>query len=130
MSVCGLWQGPRRLVAVILDDEGYPCPPLTVPLSPANTHHLLAYLAALDIGTLILSDRSYPLIIQALALKLPLRLVPDSLLDAIRTASGHNHRPARNTALMLARWHTIPTLRPYLREFRPPPVPEKQLPLF
>jgi hypothetical protein len=130
MSVCGLWQGPRRLVAVILDEDGYQRRPITVPLSPANTHHLLAYLAAIDIGMLILPERSHTLIAQALALPLPLRLVPDYLLDAIRTASGHNHRPPRNTALMLARWHTIPTLRPYLREFRPPPVPEKQLPLF
>jgi hypothetical protein len=130
VSVCGLWDSTRRLVAVILDDDGKPRPPITVPATPNNAQHLLTYLAAIDIATLIVPERSHILIDQALGLKLAVRLVPNDLLDAIRTAVGLNHRPPRDTAMLLARWYLTPTLRLHLREFRPSPIPGIQLALF
>jgi hypothetical protein len=130
VSVCGLWDSTRRVVAVIIDDDGKPRPPITVPARASNTQHLLTYLGAIDIGTLILAERTHTLIDQALGLKLAVRLVPHDLLDAIRTAVGLNHRPPRDTAMLLARWYLTPTLRVHLREFRAPPIPEQQLALF
>ena len=130
MSVCGLWQGTRRLVAVIVGDDATLRPPITVPATPSNAHHLLTYLAAIDIGTLIVAERSHTLIAQALALKLVVRLVPHDLLHAIRTAVGLNRRPPCHTAMLLARWSLTPTLRLYLREVRAPAIQQKQLALF
>lgn len=130
MSVCGLWQGARRLVAAIIDNEGNLRPPITAPATPDNTHHLLSYLATAGIGTLIIAERNHLLIAQARRLKLDIRLVPHDLLHAIRTATGLTHQPPRNTAILLARWPLTPALRLHLRELRTPAASqEKQLPL-
>ena len=130
MSVCALWQGTRRLVAVIVEDDGHLRPPISVPATPSNAQYLLTYLAAIDIGTLIVAERSHTLIAQARALKLAVCLVPHDLLDAIRTAVGLKHRAPRHTAMLLARWYLTPTLRLHLRELRAPAIQEKQLALF
>ncbi len=131
MSVCGLWQGAQRLFAVIIDDSADLRPPITVPATPENAHHLLSYLITAGVGTLIIAERSHILIAQAQRLKLDIRLVPHELLEAIRTATGLNHRPPRNTAILLARWPLTPVLRLHLRVLRTSlPPQEKQLPLF
>ena len=131
MSVCGLWQGAQRLAAVIIDNDGEPRSPITVPATPDNAHHLLTYLATAGVDTLIIAERSHMLIAKAHRLRLEIRLVPQDLLDAIRTATGLNHRPPRNTAILLARWPLNATLRMRLQAARAPMSPQaKQLALF
>ena len=131
MSVCGLWQSARRLVAVIIDDDGDLRPPITAPATPDNAHHLLSYLSAAGVGTLIIAQRSHILTAQAHRLKLDIGLVPHDLLHAIRAATGLNHRPPRNTAILLARWPLTPVLRLHLRKLPAPlPAQENQLALF
>jgi hypothetical protein len=130
VSVCALWQGTQRLSAVIVDDDGELRLPITVPATSNNAHHLLTYLATAGIGTLIIAESNHILIAQAHALNLHVRLVPHDLLEAIRTATGLNHRPPRNTAILLARWYLTPILRLHLREFRAQAPQKKQLALF
>jgi hypothetical protein len=129
VSACALWQGTQRLVAVIVDDDGGLRPPITVPATPNNAHHLLTYLATAGVQTVILAEASHNLIAQAHALNLPVRLVPGDLLDAIRAAVGLDHRPPRHTAMLLARWYLIPALRRHLRVARPPAPRKNQLDL-
>ena len=129
MSVCALWQSTRRLAAVIVDDDGALRRPITVPATPGNAHHLLSYLATAGVATVILAEGSHRLIAQAHALKLPVRLAPRDLLEAVRIATGLDHRPPRHTAILLARWSLTPALRLHLREYRAPISPEKQLDL-
>lgn len=129
MSVCALWQGTQRLAAVIVDDNGELRPPITVPATPDNAHHLLTYLATAGVDTLIIGGDSRSLIAQAHGLKLAVRLVPNDLLEAIRTATGLDHRPPRNTAVLLARWYLTPALRLHLRATRAPAPHENQLDL-
>jgi len=130
VNVCGLWQGSHRLVAAIANEEGTLRPPITVRATPENTHHLLDYLVTADIDTLILAEYSYPLITQAHARQLHVRLVPYDLLEGIREATALNHRPPRYTASLLARWPFTPALRSHLRELRPTPPRKNQLALF
>lgn len=129
MSVCALWQGARRLIAVIVDDEANLRPPITVPATPNNTHHLLTYLATAGVDSLILGEANHSLIAQAHALKLAVHLVPHDLLNAIRTATGLDHRPPRNTAILLARWYLTPALRLRLRQTRASEPRKNQLDL-
>ena len=129
MSVCALWQGPRRLVAVIINDDGKLRPPITVAATPSNARHLLSYLTTVGVDTLILDEASHSLIAQAHAFKLAVRLIPRDLLNAIRIVTGLDHRPARNTAILLARWYLAPALRRHLRETRTPEPRENQLDL-
>jgi len=129
VSRCALWQGSRRLIAIIIDDDRQLRPPITVPATPSNAHHLLTYLATAGVDTLILAEPSHGLIAQAHALALAVRLVPRDLLDAIRTATGLDHRPPRHTAILLARWYLTPALRLHLRETRAPTLRENQFDL-
>ena len=130
MSVCGLWQGTHRLFAVIIDDDGELRSPISAPATPDNAHHLLSYLATAGVGTLIIAQRSHILIAQAHRLQLDIGVVPHDLLHAIRAATGLNHRPARNTAILLARWPLTPILRLHLQKLRAPrPAQEQQLAL-
>ena len=127
-AACGSTQ---RLIAVIIDDRTELRPPITVPATHDNAHHLLCYLRTTGVGTLIIAEHSHILIAQAQRLKLDIRLVPDELLQAIRTATGLNHRPPRNTAILLARWPLTPVLPLHLRDLRTPlPRKETQLALF
>jgi hypothetical protein len=130
MNVCGLWQGVQRLAAVIANNDGSLRAPITVRATPQNTQHLLDYLVTADIDTLILAERSYPLITQAHARRLHVRLVPHDLLDGIRQATALNHRPPRYTASLLARWPFTPALRSHLRDAHPCPPRKNQLALF
>ena len=130
MSVCGLWQGTRRLIAVIGDDDGTLRSPITAPATPDNASHLLAYLATVGIDVLILAERTHTLITQAHALGLHVRIVPHDLLEAIRTATGLTQRPPRDTACLLARWYQTPALRLHLRTFHQPTAAKQQLALF
>jgi hypothetical protein len=129
VSGCALWQGRRRLAAVIIDDERKLRAPITVPATPSHVHHLLTYLATAGVDTLILAEPSHALIAQAYALKLAVRLVPCSLLEAIRVATGLDHRPPQHTAILLAHCDLLPALRVHLRDARPPAPQDHQLDL-
>jgi len=118
---CALWAGPRRLSAVLIEDDGALGAPLTVAASPPSAQHLLTYLTtAAGVNTLILAEASHSLIAKAHALGLGVRLVPRDLLEAIRTAAGLHHRAPRHTAVLIARCYISPTLR---RQLRAPRVP-------
>jgi hypothetical protein len=130
MSVCGLWQGARQIAAVISHDDGSLRSPITSPATPEHTRHLLDYLVTAGIDTLIIAERSHVLISLAHARKLHVRLVPHDLLEGIRDATALNHRPARYTAILLARWSFTPALRLHLRDVRPAPPRKNQLVLF
>src|SRR5512143_3488575 len=130
MNVCGLWQGVQHLAAVIANKDGSLRAPITVRATPPNTHHLLDYPATTEIDTLILAERSHCLIAQARERRLHVRLVPHDLLEGIRQATALNHRPARVTASLLARWPFTPALRSHLREAHPCPPRKNQLALF
>jgi hypothetical protein len=130
MSPCGVWQSSQRLIAVIVNDAGEPCAPITTRRIPEHCATLLHYLVTVSIDALVVTERSYQLIAQAHAAKLCVYTVPHDLLEAIRHATGLNQRPLRYTAALLARWPLNPTLRIYLREPRPQPTHDKQLALF
>jgi len=130
MNVCGLWQATHRLAAAIANEDGTLRPPITTPATPEHIGHLLDYLVTAGIDTLILAERSHCLIAQARDRALHVRLVPHDLLEAIRQATALNHRPARHTASLLARWPFTPALRLHLRDVRPTPPQKNQLALF
>jgi len=131
MSPCGVWQSTQRLIAVIVNnDAGEPRAPITTRRTPEHRAILLDYLATTGIDTLVVVERSQPLIAQAFAAHLRVYTVPHDLLEAIRHTTGLNHRPLRHTAALLARWPLNPTLRIYLRQCLPQPTPHKQLALF
>jgi hypothetical protein len=130
MNACGLWQGTRRLAAVIANEDGSLQPPLTSPATPDHARLLLDYLVTAGIDTLILAERSHVLITLASARNLNVRLVPNDLFSAILHATALNHRPPGHTASLLARWPSTPALRPLLRELRPAAPQKNQLPLF
>jgi len=130
VSVCGLWQGVQRLTAVIANDGGILQPPISSPATPENICHLLDYLVTAGVDTLILTERSHTLIAKAQARQLHVRLVPHDLFDGIRIATAIKHRPARHTAVLLARWPFTPALRMLLREVPPTQPRKNQIPLF
>lgn len=130
MNVCALWQGSHRLAAAIANEDGTLRPPITTTATPEHIGHLLDYLVTAGIDTLILPERSHCLIAQARDRALHVRLVPHDLLEAIRQATALNHRPARHTASLLARWPFTPALRLHLHELRPTQPRKNQLVLF
>jgi hypothetical protein len=115
-ALCGLWPTPRRFVAVILD-HGHPTPPIALAQTPAARAGLVQWLADRHLTGLALSDAMAcdPIVTLALDAQLTVWLVPATLLEAIRTATGFTQRPAKYTAALLARWPSTPALRPYLR---------------
>ena len=115
-AVCGLWSGPRRSAAVLID-------PLTqrpLPLSLANTEPargaLLAWLAERS-AHLVIPDTllRQPFLNQVSHTPVIVWIAPSALLEAIRFATGLTNRPLKQTAALLARWPTAPALRPFLR---------------
>ena len=93
---CGLWSGPRRSAAVLLD----PVSQRQLALSLANTEQARATL--LD----WLADQSAHLV-------------------AIRFTTGLTTRAPKHTAALLARWPTAPALRPFLRRLNAPRPPDQ-----
>jgi hypothetical protein len=129
MSVCGLWWTRKRLIAVIVDDAGRPCAPITAAPTRDACAGLLAWLATTAIDALVLSDHSGPIIELARTAKLHIHLAPHHLLTAIRSAAGLIQRPHRHTAALLARWYLSPGLRPHLYKIAAPDHHPNQIPL-
>ena len=115
-AVCGLWAGPRRSAAVLID----PVTQRQLPVSLANTEQargaLLAWLAERS-AQLVIPDTllGQPFLNQASHTPVVVWIAPSALLEAIRLATGLTHRPPKQTAALLARWPTAPALRPFLR---------------
>ena len=128
-AVCGLWSGPRRSAAVLID----PVTQRQLPLSLANTEPargaLLAWLAERS-AQLVIPDtlRAAPFLDQARHTHVVVWIAPSALLEAIRFATGLTNRPLKQTAALLARWPTAPALRPFLRRLNTAP-PTDQLSL-
>jgi hypothetical protein len=122
--LCGLWAGPRRSAAVLID-------PLTqrqLPFSLGNTEQarcaLLAWLAG-RCAHVVIPDTLLrePFLNQASHTPVVVWIAPSALLEAIRLATGLTTRAPQQTAALLARWPTAPALRPFLRRLtasRPP----------
>ena len=131
-TLCGLWPGPRRATAVLLDPAGTLRPPLSLAnTEPARTV-LLIWLAD-QCATLVIPDnRLAQPFLNPLSRTghppLAVWLAPRDLLEAIRLASGLTTRAPKHTAALLARWPTCHALRPFLRRFVASPHPD-QLPL-
>ena len=128
-AVCGLWAGPRRSAAVLID----PVTQRQLPISLANTEQargeLLAWLAERS-AQLVIPDtlRGAPFLDQARHTPVVVWIAPSALLEAIRFATGLTTRAPKQTAALLARWRCAPALRPFLRRLTAA-RPTKQLSL-
>jgi hypothetical protein len=118
LALCGLWSGPRRSAAVLID----PVTQRQSPISLANTEQargaLLAWLAERS-AQLVIPDTllGQPFLNQASHAPVVVWIAPSPLLEAIRLATGLTTRAPKQTAALLARWPTAPALRPFLRRF-------------
>jgi hypothetical protein len=126
MSVtCGLWPGRRGLVAVVVDEEGVPEPPLVVARTDEGHWTLLEHLdrhVGLDCE-LVLSDwlaRGDGPAHLALARGAAVWIVPAPLVEAVRIIGRLGTGPAGRTAAALARLPLAPALRGHLRRVIPP----------
>jgi len=125
-AFCGLWSGPRRSAAVLID----PVTQRQLPLSLANTEQargaLLAWLAERS-AHLVIPDTllGQPFLNQVSDTPVVVWIAPSPLLEAIRLAAGLTPRPIKQTAALLARWPTAPALRPFLRRLAVSPQPHQ-----
>ena len=125
-AVCGLWAGPRRSAAVLID----PATQRQLPISLANTAQargaLLAWLAERS-AQLVIPDTllGQPFLNQASHTPVVVWIAPSALLEAIRLAAGLTTRPLKHTAALLARWPSAPALRPFLRRLNASPHPDQ-----
>jgi hypothetical protein len=134
VSWVGFWStNVRNLVAVAVDDDGLPGPPLRAARTDEACWALLAYLEAAD-GLdfeLVLSDslaRSTPITRIALERGVPIWLAPDALVDALRVVGRFGAGPPRRTAAALARLPLTRVFREQMR--RVDPADHRQLRLW
>ena len=131
-TLCGLWPGPRRATAVLLDPGGTLQPPLSLANTEPARSALLAWLAEQPASLVIPDTRlAQPFLNQLSRADQPplaVWLAPRDLLEAIRLATGLTTRAPKHTAALLARWPTSIALRPFLRRLTASPHPD-QLPL-
>lgn len=125
MSCVGFWPTrSRHLVAVAVDDDGNPGPPLRAARTDEACWALLAYLEATD-GLdfeLVVPDwlaKSTPIAHIALERGIVVWLVPDMLVDAIRGVGRLGTGPPRRTAAAIARLPLAAVFRAYLRRLTP-----------
>lgn len=128
---CGVWPTPKHLIAVLVEENANPHPPLCVARSHAARTALIHWLADQHYQGLVLPDDLIcdPLVDGAIDARLALWIAPRVSLDGIRTIAGLTQRPAKYTAALLARWPTAPALQTYLRHLQSPRPPPHQLPL-
>jgi len=132
VSPCGLWRTPRRLVAVVLDEDGRPRPPLSVALTDDARWGLLVWLQSRGCHDVVLTDalaRGDPIGRIAVTLGVRLWVAPASVVEGVRQATELSRRPPKYTAALLARWPSAPALRAYLRAVEPD-VSDRQLGLW
>lgn len=134
MTTCGLWSARRRLIAVVVDDEGRASPAIAAPLDDDARWGLLARLDAvhgLDCELVIPEDMAKDESIGRLALArgVAVWVAPQCVIDAIRAAAALATGPPARTAAMIARLALVPIWRGQLRRLGPT-IDQRQLPLF
>lgn len=132
MTCCGIWRTSRRLVAVVVDDDGKARTPIAVALTDDARWGLLVWLRAKGISEVVVTDEladSDSIVATAIELGLCPWLASAYVVEAIRHTAGLVGRPAKLTAAMLARWRGVSVLRPYLRPATPC-ADERQLDLW
>ena len=123
---CGLWSGPRRSAAVLLD----PVSQRQLALSLANTEQaratLLDWLAEQG-AHLVIPDTllAQPGLHHPNQIPVAVWIAPSALLEAIRFTTGLTTRAPRHSAALLARWPTAPALRPFLRRLNASRLPDQ-----
>jgi hypothetical protein len=121
---CGLWPSRKGLVAVMVDEEGRPGPPLQVSRHDEGYWALLEHLDAhvgLD-SDLVLPDwlaRVDGPARLALARGVPVWIVPSALIEGVRFIGRLGTGPPARTAAALARLPLAPAFRPHLRRVLP-----------
>lgn len=129
MTACGLWLGPRGIVAALVDGSGR-ARSCSVALTDDARSGLVLWLAAAGaelvvVETLLPAD---PICFLARHAGVTVWIVSRPLVAALRQAAGLTHRGARPSAALLARLPAIPWLRSFLRRLEPPDD-ERQIPL-
>lgn len=126
MSCVGFWTTRQRnhLVAVAVDEDGRPGPPLRTARTDEACWALLAYLEAVD-GLdfeLVLPEslaRATPITRFALERGVAVWLVPNPLAEAVRAVSRLDVGPPLRTAALLARLPLAAVFRVQLRRLNP-----------
>jgi hypothetical protein len=117
VSCCGVWHTPRRLVTVVVDRNGVPAPPISV---PRTDDARWAFIASLPVPprALVLTDalaRDDPIARIAARQGVRVWLAPSSVVEGVRDLVGVARRHPKMSAVLLARWPAVPVLRGYLR---------------
>jgi hypothetical protein len=133
MTTCGLCLSRRRLVAVVVDDEGRAAPALVAVNTDDALWGLLEHLDAvhgLDCELVLPEDLLKLESLSRFARERgqSLWVAPQRLVDAIRDAAGFGTGPPARIAAMVARLLLVPGFRGHLR--RPQQhADRRQLPL-
>ena len=131
MRACGIWLSGRRLIAVLVDDDGRSAPTLCAPISDERWSLLEAVDAAhgLDWSLVLPEDLLRTDAIGRLALGRGHELwsAPRPLVDAIRSVAGLAN--GARVAAMLARLAIVPGFRAQLRRVGRDANDFRQLPL-
>ena len=133
MNSCGLCLSRRRLIAVVVDEEGRAAPSLFAHLTDDARWGLLEYLDAihgLDYQLVLPEELVKVDSIGRLALErgIDTWVAPQRLVDAIRAAARLVTGPPGRTAAMIARLTLVPVWRGHLRPLGTP-KDIRQLPL-
>lgn len=134
MASCGLWLSRRRLVAVVVDDDGRAAPAISVATDDEGRWALLEHVDAvhgLDCEFVLPEDVLKADAVSRLALDRghDLWAAPQRLVEAIRRVAGLATGPPARTATMVARLAIVPGLRGYLRHIDRRGCDRRQLPL-
>ena len=132
MHACGIWLAGRRLIAVIVDDDGRPAPTLCAPMGDDERWALLEAIDAahgLDWPLVLPEDLLRADSIGRLALSRGHELwsAPRQLIEAIRSVAGLAN--GARVAAMLARLAIVPGFRAHLRRVASATSDFRQLPL-
>jgi hypothetical protein len=117
MAACGLWPSQRRVLGVVVDEDGRVAAPL-VALDDDDRWELLGRLDAehgLDCELVFPESmlRSDVICRYAVERRHVTLVAPNQLVEAIRRAAGLDRAP--RTAAMIARLALVPALRHHLR---------------
>jgi hypothetical protein len=134
MASCGLWSARRRLVAVVMDDEGRASPAIVVAPNDDARWGLLERLDAvhgLDCQLILPEELAKADSIARLAITrgIVVWVAPQRLVEAIRAAAALATGPPARTAAMIGRLPLVPSWRGHLRRLGQQ-HDRRQLPLF
>ncbi|WP_373043970.1 hypothetical protein [Vulgatibacter sp.] len=127
-GTCGLWMGPRALVAAVVGSDGR-VHTVKVPRTDDAREGLVAWLVAGGVADMILPDtllREDSIGRVAIASGLTVWTVSRALVEPLRLAAGISAGRSSAIAALLARMQRIPSYRAQLRRMVPPD-PGRQL---